>query len=214
MTPLLYSFRRCPYAMRARIALAAAEIELSLREIVLRDKPTHMLELSPKGTVPVLALPDGTVIDESREVMGWALAQNDPQSWLAHKDDALIDTFDGAFKHHLDRYKYATRYQDEEGGTDVIAHRTACLEILKTLEPQLAKGWLAGAQAGFTDVALLPFVRQFRIAAPDWFDSEMNLPNVQNWLATFLDWPAFTRIMQKYALWLDSEREHTFPPAA
>ena len=208
MAPLLYSFRRCPYAMRARMALAAAEIELRLREIVLRDKPPHMLELSPKGTVPVLQLPDGTVLDESRAVMAWALAQADPQGWLAHKDEALIDAFDGDFKHHLDRYKYTSRYEDADAET----HRAACFEMLQKLEPQLTEGWLGGPQAGFTDVALLPFVRQFRIADPAWFDNEMGLPNVQSWLMRFLDWPVFTRIMGKYDLWLDSDKEHPFPP--
>ena len=208
MQPLLYSFRRCPYAMRARMALAAAEIELRLREIVLRDKPAHMLALSPKGTVPVLQLEGGDVLDESREVMVWALAQRDPFGWLAHKDDALIDLFDGDFKHHLDRYKYATRYE----GADAMQHRIVCQEILTALAPRLSEGWLAGTEAGFTDVALLPFVRQFRIADPDWFDTEMAVPNVQAWVMRFLDWPIFTRIMSKYPLWLDSAQEHAFPP--
>jgi glutathione S-transferase len=208
MPPLLYSFRRCPYAMRARMALATAEIELRLREIVLRDKPAHMLELSPKGTVPVLQLAGGEVLDESREVMQWALAQHDSLGWLAHKDDALIDLFDGDFKHHLDRYKYATRYE----GADALAHRAACHALLQDIEPRLSADWLAGAAAGFTDVALLPFVRQFRIADPHWFDTEMALPQVQGWLARFLDWSPFTRIMGKYTLWLDSETEHAFPP--
>ena len=208
--PLLYSFRRCPYAMRARMALAEAGIALQLREILLRDKPPHMLELSSKGTVPVLQLSDGTVLDESRAVMEWALAKADPQNWLAHKDTALIDAFDGDFKHHLDRYKYATRYED----ADEQAHRTVCHAMLQDIEPRLAVGWLAGAQAGFTDVALLPFVRQFRIADPDWFDNQMALPNVQSWVMRFLDWPVFTRIMGKYALWLESDKEHQFPPLA
>ena len=214
MRPLLYSFRRCPYAMRARMALAAAEIELRLREIILRDKPAHMLALSPKGTVPVLQLPDDTVLDESRDVMDWALARHDPHHWLAHKDDALIDLFDGAFKHHLDRYKYATRFVDEDnagGVADAIEHRAACHEILKQLAPRLADGWLGGDKAAYTDVALLPFVRQFRIADPQWFDNDMALPNVQNWVQRFLDWPPFTRIMSKYELWLDNEKEHRFP---
>lgn len=209
--PLLYSFRRCPYAMRARMALAAAEIELRLREIVLRDKPTNMLELSPKGTVPVLQLTNGDVLDESREVMEWALAQADPHGWLAHKDDALVDLYDGDFKHHLDRYKYDTRYE----GADALQHRAACHEILKAIEPRLAAdphGWLAGDKPGFTDVAILPFVRQFRIADPHWFDAQMALPHVQSWLMRFLDWPVFTRIMGKYALWLDGKKEHEFPP--
>ncbi len=212
MQPLLYSFRRCPYAMRARIVLAAAEIELQLREILLRDKPPHMLALSPKGTVPVLQLPDGTVLDESRDVMDWGLARHDPHHWLAHKDDGLIDEFDGAFKHHLDRYKYATRYQGEEDGADAMQHRNACHAILKQLEPQLTAGWLAGKNPAYTDIALLPFVRQFRIADPHWFDNDMALPNVQNWVLNFLDWPPFTRIMGKYELWLDSEKQHDFPP--
>ena len=208
MAPLLYSFRRCPYAMRARMALAAAEIELRLREIILHDKPAHMLELSPKGTVPVLQLPDGTVLDESRAVMEWALAQADPQGWLAHKDESLIDAFDGVFKHHLDRYKYTSRYEDADAPT----HRAVCFDMLQKLEPNLAEGWLAGDMAGFTDVALLPFVRQFYIANPAWFETEMGLPNVQSWLTHFLGWPPFTRIMNKYALWLDSDKEHHFPP--
>ena len=208
MPPLLYSFRRCPYAMRARMALAAAEIVLRLREIVLRDKPAHMLELSPKGTVPVLQLTDGTVLDESRDVMAWALAQADPHDWLAHDDTALIDRFDGDFKHHLDRYKYTGRYEDADAAT----HRAACYAILQNIEPQLTKGWLAGQRPGLTDVAILPFVRQFRIADPAWFDEEMALPHVQEWVMRFLEWPPFTRIMGKYPLWLDSDKEHPFPP--
>ena len=210
MTPLLYSFRRCPYAMRARMALAAAEQEVRLREIILRDKPAHMLELSPKGTVPVLHLADGTVIDESRDVMDWALAQADPLNLLAHKDVPLIDAFDGDFKHHLDRYKYATRYE----GADALHHRAVCYAILQGLEERLNDAWLAGDAPGYTDIAILPFIRQFRIADMVWFDEDMALPKVQAYVARFLDWPGFTRIMQKYALWLDSDIEHRFPPLA
>lgn len=208
--PLLYSFRRCPYAMRARLALAAAETPVRLREIVLRDKPAHMLELSPKGTVPVLHLPDGTVLDESLDVMRWALAQNDPFGWSAHCDTALLARFDGDFKHHLDRYKYATRYDD----ADALAHRAACHDILKIVEAELHGDWLAGSAPGFTDVAILPFVRQFRIADTQWFDGAMGLPRVQGWTQRFLDWPLFARIMQKYELWLGSDKEHRFPPLA
>jgi glutathione S-transferase len=211
MTPLLYSFRRCPYAMRARMAIAASGQKVRLREIILRDKPAHMLELSPKGTVPVLQLADGTIIDESREVMDWALGHGDPLGWLAHKDAALIDLFDGDFKHHLDRYKYATRYEDEEGGADARAHRDACFEILSQLNEKLQADWLAGAAPGYTDVAILPFIRQFRIADMDWFDKQMGLARVQAYVVRFLDWPGFVTIMQKYTLWLDSEAEHEFP---
>ena len=207
MTPLLYSFRRCPYAMRARMAIAASGQEVRLREIILRDKPAHMLELSPKGTVPVLQLADGTVIDESRDVMDWALAASDPQGWLTHKDNALIDLFDTDFKHHLDRYKYATRYE----GADALVHRAACHDILRELDDRLSHAWLAGDAPGYTDIAILPFIRQFRIADMDWFDSDMALPRVQGYVMRFLEWPGFSAIMGKYALWLDSEIEHKFP---
>lgn len=207
MMPLLYSFRRCPYAMRARMAIAASGQKVRLRELILRDKPAHMLALSPKGTVPVLQLPDGTVIDESRDVMDWALAEADPLGLLAHKECALIDAFDTDFKHHLDRYKYATRYD----GADALEHRAACFEILKGLEEKLTYDWLAGQTPGYTDIAILPFIRQFRIADMAWFDADMGLPKVQAYVTRFLDWPGFTAVMDKYTLWLDSESEHTFP---
>lgn len=212
--PQLYSFRRCPYAMRARMAVAVAEVPVVLREIILRDKPEAMLALSPKGTVPVLRLPSGEVIDESRAVMDWALAQNDPLNWLPNKDDALIDLFDTDFKHHLDRYKYATRYPEE--AVDVTEQRDHCVRLLAPLEARLTGDWLGGAAPAdtpsYTDVALLPFVRQFRIADINWFDEHLELPNVRDWVLRFLDWPNFSRVMQKYSLYLDGEQEHAFPP--
>ena len=209
--PQLYSFRRCPYAMRARLAVAVAEVPVVLREILLCDKPQAMLALSPKGTVPVLRLPSGEVIDESRAVMDWALAQNDPLHWLANKDEALIDLFDTDFKHHLDRYKYATRYPEE--AVDVGEQRDHCAQLLQPLEARLTHGWLGGAAPAYTDVALLPFVRQFRIADKLWFDEHLDLPKVRAWVLRFLDWPSFLRVMQKYPLYLDGEQEHAFPPA-
>jgi glutathione S-transferase len=208
--PQLYSFRRCPYAMRARMAVAVAEVPVVLREIVLRDKPEAMLALSPKGTVPVLHLPGGDVIDESRAVMDWALAQNDPLNWRQHKDDALIDLFDTDFKHHLDRYKYATRYPEE--AVDATEQRAHCVRLLAPLEARLTEAWLGGAAPAYTDVALLPFVRQFRIADIAWFDAQLDLANVRDWALRFLDWPGFVRVMQKYPLYLDGEQEHAFPP--
>jgi len=210
--PQLYSFRRCPYAMRARMALAAAEVPVRLREIILRDKPEAMLALSPKGTVPVLHLPGGQVIDESRAVMDWALDQNDPLNWRQHKDDALIDHFDTDFKHHLDRYKYATRYPEE--AVDVTQQRDYCVRLLAPLEAQLTSDWLGGPAPAYTDVALLPFVRQFRIADINWFDEHLPFAKVRDWLVRFLDWPGFLRVMQKYPLYLEGEQEHAFPPAA
>ena len=208
MLPVLYSFRRCPYAMRARLALASAGIEVELREIVLCDKPGVFLNTSQKGTVPVLVTDQ--VIEESIEVMDWALAQNDPLNWRQHKDDALIDLFDTDFKHHLDRYKYATRYPEE--AVDVTEQRAHCVRLLAPLEARLTEAWLGGAAPAYTDVALLPFVRQFRIADIAWFDAQLDLAHVRDWVLRFLDWPGFVRVMQKYPLYLDGEQEHAFPP--
>ncbi len=208
--PILYSFRRCPYAMRARMALAASGIAVELREIILRDKPAHMLALSAKGTVPVLWVEQKQVIDESREVMAWALAQNDPFDWLARADEGRIDAFDDSFKHHLDRYKYATRYADEID--NVLLHRAACQDMLRQVEQDLADDWLGGGQAGLTDVAILPFVRQFRIADSDWFDQQLGLPRVQAWLQRFLAWPVFVAVMDKYALWQSETSGVHFQP--
>ena len=133
MLPILYSFRRCPYAIRARSAVVASGVAVELREIVLRDKPAAMLAASPKGTVPVLVLPDGRVIDQSLAIMHWALATADPLDWLAEEDTDLIATNDGAFKHHLDRYKYADRH-----ATDPLEHRAAATAILAELDTRLA----------------------------------------------------------------------------
>jgi len=208
--PVLYSFRRCPYAMRARMALAASGIEVELREIILRDKPAHMLALSAKGTVPVLWLAQSHVIDESREVMAWALVQNDPFDWLTRVDEPRIDAFDARFKHHLDRYKYATRYADEVD--NVLLHRAACHEMLRQVEQDLTSDWLGGEHAGLTDVAILPFVRQFRIADSAWFDNELGLPRVHAWLHRFLVWPVFVAVMDKYALWQSETTGVRFRP--
>src|SRR4051812_30888674 len=140
--PILYSFRRCPYAMRARLALAVSETGCEIREVKLRDKPAELIAASPKATVPVLVLPDGEVIDESLEVMRWALRRNDPENWLQGDDVALIAANDGAFKYHLDRYKYPERH-----GVDPVAHRASGLALLTVLEAQLAgHPWLCGSR--------------------------------------------------------------------
>lgn len=196
-TPILYSFRRCPYAMRARLALQVSGADLEHREIVLRSKPAHMLEISPKGTVPVLLLPDGTVLEESLDVMRWALAQNDPERWLNAADEALIAANDGPFKHSLDRYKYATRYE----GADPLEHRGICEAQLKILNARLAsQPYLSGEARGFTDAAIMPFIRQFANTDRAWFDAQP-LPALQAWLAKWLDSEIFTAVMQKHPLW-------------
>ncbi len=205
-SPILYSFRRCPYAMRARMALAVSGAPVRLREILLKDKPEEMLAASPKGTVPVLVEGD-RVIDESLDVMNWALAQNDPEDWLARKDDALIAENDGPFKHHLDRYKYSTRYE----GADAEEHRAAGFEFLQKLEARLADGvYLHGSERGFSDIAVFPFVRQFRIADKDWFDAAP-VPNVQRWLKNLMESGLFKSVMEKYPLWKETGEEMQFP---
>ena len=200
--PILYSFRRCPYAMRARMAIAASGTPVRLREILLRDKPDEMLAASPKGTVPVL-VDSGKVIDESLDVMRWALARNDPEGWLARKDDALIKENDGPFKHHLDRYKYSTRYE----GADAEEHRAGGFRFLQALEAHLADNdYLHGNERSFTDIAIFPFVRQFRIADKDWFDAAP-IPNVQRWLKTLTASALFQSVMEKYPLWKETGEE-------
>ena len=176
--PILYSFRRCPFAMRARMALLVSGQAVELREIVLRAKPQAMLDASPKGTVPVLVLPDGRVIDQSLDIMRWALARHDPETWLQGDDAELIDRFDGPFKQHLDRYKYPNRHD-----SDPIEHRTAGVEHLQSLEQRLAaSGFLCGPARTLADIALFPFIRQFAATDQAWFDTQP-LPHVQAWLA-------------------------------
>ncbi|QHC35654.1 glutathione S-transferase [Komagataeibacter xylinus] len=198
--PVLYSFRRCPYAMRARLALLASETPCVLREVRLAAKPAAMLRASPKGTVPVLVLPDGRVMAESLEIMDWALARHDPQHWLPGTRRDLIARNDGPFKYHLDRYKYATRYQ-----SDALRHRAEALHILHELEAVLHSGpFLHGARPGMTDAAIAPFVRQFVATDPDWF-ATCPLPCVQGWLEAFVTTPLFGRVMERVAPWREGD---------
>jgi glutathione S-transferase len=201
--PCLYSFRRCPYAIRARLALAAAGLQpgrdVELREVTLKAKPPELLAASAKGTVPVLVLPDGVVLAESLAIMRWALAQADPQGWLmgwGSVEHALIETLlaqnDGPFKHHLDRFKYPDRYPGETSAE----HRRAALAILREWSARLGGGgWLLGGRPALADWALLPFVRQFRLADPESFDQEPDLEPLQRWLLRFLEDPAFAAVM-------------------
>lgn len=204
--PLLYSFRRCPYAMRARLALRASGTVCTLREVKLSAKPQELLDASPKGTVPVLVLPDGQVIDESLDIMRWALTQADPNHWLDGEDAALIAANDGPFKHHLDRYKYPHRYD-----VDPLAHRAAGVAHLEMLEARLsASPFLCGAYWTMTDAALAPFVRQFAETDRAWFDA-LPLPAVQRWLAAFLASPMFAAIMVRWPVWQAGDAEVVFP---
>lgn len=213
--PILYSFRRCPYAMRARMAIARAGVECRLREVVLRDKPAEMLEASPKGTVPVIVTPDGTVIEESLDVMAWALAQNDADDWLTpdHGNradmDALIAECDGPFKRALDRYKYPNRYEDE--GVVREDQRTLGVAFLEKLNAQLdGRQNLFGERVSYADIAIFPFVRQFANTDRTWFDA-LPLQHLQAWLARHLDSDLFKQIMPKFPQWKTGDQEPVFP---
>ena len=183
--------------MRARMAIAASGVQVELREVVLRDKPSEMLEVSPKGTVPVLALPDRKVLEESIEIMHWALGQNDPENWLAYVDDAFILANDGPFKHALDRYKYPHRY----GLRDGLEHRDEGLSFLTRLNGALYDvRFLGGEQRGFNDIALFPFVRQFAATDRAWFD-DLPMPALQRWLGDLMRSELFAHSMTRYPQW-------------
>lgn len=214
--PVLYSFRRCPYAMRARMAISVAKVKCDLREVVLRDKPQHMLEVSPKGTVPVILKPDGRVIEESLEIMHWALGQYDPEKWLRPDTGnleqmmTLIAECDGPFKHALDRYKYPDRYED----VNAEEQRALGLKFLQALEHRLGEAaYLFGPRESLADNAIFPFVRQFANTDRAWFDA-LTLPHLQRWLSHFLESQRFQSIMRKYPQWQSGEAEPIFPPPA
>ena len=198
--PVLYSFRRCPYAIRARLALAISATPYVLREVQLARKPAEMLEASPKGTVPVLVLADGTVIEESIQIMRWALQCNDPETWLQRDDTALIARNDGPFKHDLDRYKYPDRH-----GSDAMAHRQQGMEFLHVLEARLSEqAYLCGSTRGIADAAIMPFVRQFAAVDSDWFATQP-IPRVRTWLAEALASELFSEVMLRVAPWAPGE---------
>jgi len=199
--------------MRARMGLVSAGIRCELREVVLREKPTEMIVISPKATVPVLQLADGTVIDESLEIMLWALGQRDPEGWLkpasasAEEAFALIQQTETQFKPHLDRYKYPDRYP----GTSAAEHRAAGCKFLKVLEERLVvMPYLFGRQAGIADMAIFPFVRQFANTDRDWFQTSP-YGHTQAWLTKLLDGIHFGIAMKKYPQWQSGNEAVFFP---
>ena len=199
--PVLYSFRRCPYAMRARLALASSGVTVELREILLRDKAAAFLEASPKGTVPVLVA--DRVIEESLEVMDWALAQGDPEGLLYAGDVArdLVVRCEAEFKGHLDRFKYAVRYE----GVDREEERRLAAVYLWELDGMLAeRDYLFGDRIGFADIGIAPFVRQFANADRGWFDGQ-GWAALRSWLERFEGSDRFAAIMEKYPKWEEGD---------
>ena len=207
LAPILYSFRRCPYAMRARLALAYAQQTVIIREITLKNKPKAMLTLSPKGTVPVLHLADERLLEESRDIMMWALHTHDPLGLLAGDVDAmqcLLDKNDGDFKFWLDRYKYPERFSSNETCDPSFARQQAGI-FLSELETQLEqKAYLSGKNISLADIGVMPFVRQFASVEPEWF-AHSPYPAVRGWLKNMLDSLIFNHIMERFEPWQEGD---------
>jgi glutathione S-transferase len=201
--PVLYSFRRCPYAMRARLALLVSEQVCELREVVLKEKPPELLQASSKATVPVLVFADGQVLDQSLDIMMWALQQHDPEHWLLDNGDALnaalnwVARCDRDFKPQLDRYKYPHRF----GLVDAAPARLSGAVFLNALDVELLQhAYLMGEKLSLADIALAPFVRQFAHTDPVWF-AQQPWPALQKWLIRFEESPIYAQAMKKMAAW-------------
>ena len=200
--------------MRARMAIYLSQIVVEHREVSLKNKPKSMMEISPKGTVPVLLLENGDVIDESMDIINWCLETksrvfkdilDDSQKAFTKK---IIKIFDEKFKFHLDRYKYATRYKN----VDAVTHRDACLDILKTLDEYINNTkWFFSNNVNKIDISVLPFIRQFRIADPLWFDANKNIPNIQIWLENFLQSKLLNEVMINFDAWDPNDPIKLFP---
>jgi glutathione S-transferase len=213
MLPVLYSFRRCPYAMRARMALQYSGVKVELREVLLNDKPDDMLRLANKATVPILELADGRVIDESWDIMIWAMRQNDPDLWLGSgqsnlfKSEVLIEMNDYSFKTDLDHYKYADRYPQYPAEY----YRSQGEEFLQDLEQALSQSkYLLGGSLSIADIGIFPFIRQFAFVDKAWFD-QAPYPGLQSWLQELLESSLFESIMLKLPVWKQGDQPVIFP---
>ncbi len=212
--PILYSFRRCPYAMRARLALEAGGIDVELREIFFRDKALEFLATSPKGTVPVLVSDNGLFLEESLDIIRWSMETSkagkllEPDVGSTDKAIALIERMDADFKPHLDKYKYASRYEDVDG----IVSRSQGSKFINELEDMLSgQPHLYGQKRSVADIGVAPFVRQFAHVDQDWFYAQ-DWKNVITWLDAFKASPEFLRIMKKYPKWIAGDDVIIFPP--
>ena len=211
--PILYSLRRCPYAMRGRMGIALSKQQVLLREIVTKDKPSELLTSSPKGTVPVLVLPDGKVIEQSLDVMMWALQQNDPQDLLRSSNPLLseqihqlIQRNDNEFIGHLEKYRASVRYRND----DIEQRRNLCEAFISELEAKLAHhDYLFGDSPSLADFAVMPFVSQFVRVEKKWF-VQSEYQNVGRWLRTHLESKLYTQVMKQYPLWNDTKQDCLF----
>ncbi len=207
---VLYSLQNCPFCMRARMALLMAKQEVLLRAIVTKDKPAEMLKRSPKGTVPILLLDNGRLIDESLDIMIWALQQNDPHDLLYNKLPEiypqmliLIDTCDNEFRSNLSAYKYASRYHQP----NEIKVRGACELFINQLERLLQNNnFLFGDTLSLADLAILPNARQFINVDKKWF-RDTDYPYLTKWLSSLMQSPLFTKAMKKHPLWNENHEE-------
>ncbi|MCL1078996.1 glutathione S-transferase [Parashewanella spongiae] len=211
--PILYSLRNCPYAMRARLALYASGQQVLLRDIVLSNKPAEMLIVSPKGTVPVLVTADKQVIDESLSIMKWAFSQTDPDDYLnkAHTSAlvemlSVIALFDNEFKGHLEKYRCSKRYHEPS----LLEDRQQCERYLADLESRLSQHqYLMSDKPSLTDLALMPFIRQFARVERQWY-LQSPYPNLRQWLNGYLQSKMFSKVMAQYPMWLDSKEDVVF----
>ena len=201
--PILYSFRRCPYAIRARLALLHSNSIVELREVVLRDRPLSLLEYSPKGTVPVLVLPNGEILEESMDIMLWCIGED----MLIGDWQELVELNDNEFKINLDRYKYPDRFDDV---TSMEFHRNKCLEILNSFDLRLDGGFMMGNGLTIADLILVPFVRQFANTDRDWFEQQ-DISNVKGWMDGILQSELFISSMTKYKQWHEGDDLTHFP---
>lgn len=213
---ILYSFRRCPYAIRARLAILTSGINVEIREVTLNDKPPALLRISSKATVPVLITADERIIDESIDIMNWALNQSDPEKWLPSdtKEEQLTSELtyvnDQTFKHFLDRYKYSDRYPEN---SELYYRQQAELTLIN-LEYNLTQNiYLVSNRLTMVDVALLPFIRQFALVNKAWFDVAP-YPKIQAWLEKFITSELFNSSMVKLAPWQQGDEVIYFPESS
>ncbi len=213
--PILYSFRRCPYAIRARLALCQAGVAVELREVVLSDKPAQLLAASPAGTVPVLQIEPGQVIAQSLDIMRWALGKNDADGWLARADQpglqALIGACDGDFKQALDGYKYAERHPQRSAQ---VWREDAVRCLIEPLEARLRETpHLGGARPCLADAAIFPFVRQFAAVDAGWWAASPWVAT-RRWHGAWADGPLMAACMHKTPAWQPGAPVTVFPQAA